>query len=83
MNTQTTTTRKYDIDWLRVLTILIVFIYHSTRLFNLDGWHVKNLTTYPGVEVWEQVLVTWMMPLCFVISGASVFDEAAAARCVT
>jgi glucan biosynthesis protein C len=73
MNTHTVTTRRYDLDWLRVLTILTVFIYHSARFFNLGGWHVKNLITYPGVEVWERVLETWMMPLCFVISGASVF----------
>jgi glucan biosynthesis protein C len=73
MNAQTVTTRRYDLDWLRVLTILTVFIYHSARFFNLGGWHVKNAITYPGVEVWEQILETWMMPLCFVISGASVF----------
>jgi peptidoglycan/LPS O-acetylase OafA/YrhL len=68
-----TTTRKYYLDWLRVAVILTVFIYHSTRFFNLGGWHVKNPTLYWGVEIWEQVLATWMMPLCFVISGASVF----------
>jgi peptidoglycan/LPS O-acetylase OafA/YrhL len=65
--------RRYELDWLRVMVILTVFIYHSARFFNLGDWHVKNLTTYWGVEVWEQVLATWMMPLCFVISGASVF----------
>ncbi len=65
--------RRYDLDWLRVMVILTVFVYHSARFFNLDGWHVKNLTTYWSVEIWEQVLATWMMPLCFVISGASVF----------
>ena len=65
--------RRYHLDWLRVMVILTVFIYHSARFFNLDDWHVKNLTTYWGVEIWEQVLATWMMPMCFVISGASVF----------
>ncbi len=65
--------RRYDLDWLRVMVILTVFVYHSARFFNLDGWHVKNLTTYWSVEIWEQVLATWMMPLCFVVSGASVF----------
>lgn len=38
--------RKYYLDWLRVLAILSVFIYHSTRFFNPGDWHVKNASTY-------------------------------------
>jgi len=37
--------RRYDLDWLRVLGILLVFIYHSTRFFNYGDWHVKNAVT--------------------------------------
>jgi peptidoglycan/LPS O-acetylase OafA/YrhL len=40
--TSTTSQRRYELDWLRVLAILIVFLYHSTRFFNLGDWHVKN-----------------------------------------
>jgi peptidoglycan/LPS O-acetylase OafA/YrhL len=65
--------RRYDLDWLRVMVILAVFLYHSARFFNLDGWHIKNLTLSWRVEIWEQFLATWMMPMCFVISGMSVF----------
>lgn len=68
-----TVQRRFDLDWLRVMVILTVFIYHSARFFNLDGWHVKNPNLFWGVEIWEQVLATWMMPLCFIISGMSVF----------
>ncbi len=68
-----TSQRRYDLDWLRVMVILTVFTFHSARFFNLGGWHIKNATTYWGVELWENLLATWMMPLCFVISGASVF----------
>jgi len=38
--------RLYYLDWLRVLAILTVFVYHSTRFFNLEDWHVKNTVTY-------------------------------------
>jgi peptidoglycan/LPS O-acetylase OafA/YrhL len=55
------------------MVILTVFLYHSTRFFNLGDWHVKNLTLSWRVEIWEQFLATWMMPMCFVISGMSVF----------
>ena len=65
--------RKYYLDWLRVLGILVVFVFHSTRFFNNEDWHVKNLTWYPWLEVWNKFAVTWMMPLMFVISGASLF----------
>lgn len=73
MSTQTTITRRYDIDWLRVLAILTVFIFHSTRFFDTDWWHVKNIYTYDGVDLWITFAANWMMPLIFVISGASTF----------
>jgi hypothetical protein len=56
-----------------VISILTVFIYHSTRFFNLENWHVKNSVTYLWVEVWNAFATNWMMPLIFVISGASIF----------
>ncbi len=65
--------RRFALDWLRVMVILTVFVYHSTRFFNLGGWHVKNAVMYWSVDIGQQVLETFMMPLCFVISGASIF----------
>ena len=65
--------RRYEFDWLRVWAILIVFIYHSTRFFNLGDWHVKNVNTFVWVELWNVFATRWMMPLFFVISGASLF----------
>ncbi len=65
--------RRYDLDWLRVLAILSVFVYHSTRFFNLGDWHVKNAITYNWVEIWNTFASIWLMPFVFVISGASLF----------
>ena len=65
--------RRFDLDWLRVLAILSVFVYHSTRFFNLEDWHVKNPFTYAWVEIPEGFMEIWMMPLIFLISGASIF----------
>jgi peptidoglycan/LPS O-acetylase OafA/YrhL len=73
METKAITTRRYDLDWLRVIGILTVFVYHSGRFFNSEDWHVKNLTTFFAMDVWETILVSWMMPLIFAISGASLF----------
>jgi hypothetical protein len=65
--------RRFEFDWLRVLAILVVFLYHSTRFFNLGDWHVKNVNTYVWVEIWNIFATRWMMPLFFIISGASLF----------
>jgi len=72
MNT-VTPNRRYELDWLRVLAILVVFLYHSTRFFNLGDWHVKNVHTFVWVEIWNVFATRWMMPLFFIISGASLF----------
>jgi len=69
------TPRRYDIDWLRVLAIATVFVFHSLRFFSLEDWHVMNPTTYLGIENFENYIETWMMPLIFIVSGASVFFE--------
>ncbi len=65
--------RRYDLDWLRVLGILLVFVYHSTRFYNVEDWVVKNDIWYPSVEVWNGFATSFMMPLMFAISGASLF----------
>ena len=65
--------RRYDLDWLRVFVILTIFVFHSGRFFDLEEWHVKNPTTYFGMNVWTYFLAGWIMPLVFVISGASIF----------
>src|SRR3990172_556771 len=68
-----TVQRRFDLDWLRVLAILSVFLYHSTRFFNFGDWHVKNPVTHISVQFLESFMEIWMMPLIFLISGASIF----------
>jgi glucan biosynthesis protein C len=68
-----TSNRRYELDWLRILAILIVFLYHSTRFFNLGDWHIKNVNTFVWVEIWHVFATRWLMPLFFIISGASLF----------
>jgi glucan biosynthesis protein C len=65
--------RKYYLDWLRVLTILSIFVYHCSRLFDTDDWSIKNPGTYPALDIWDKFATAWGMPLILLISGASVF----------
>ena len=74
MTIQTNTTpRRHDLDWLRVLAILSVFVFHSFRFFTHEDWHDTNTAHYAIVDVWITFLSNWMMPVIFVISGASVY----------
>jgi glucan biosynthesis protein C len=72
MNTKVST-RNNSLDWLRVLGILFVFVYHSTRLYNVETFIVKNDIWYPPVELWNVFATSFMMPLMFAVSGASLF----------
>ncbi len=65
--------RRFDLDWMRVILILTVFVFHTGRFFDTGGWHVKNATTSPLVQLWTMFLASWMMPMIFIISGASLF----------
>jgi glucans biosynthesis protein C len=73
MNAKPATQRRYDLDWLRVCAVLGVFFFHSLHFFDPGNWSVKNPATYPWVGGLMDVLGLWLMPLIFVISGASIF----------
>ncbi len=66
-------TRYYDIDWLRVLGMAAVFCFHCARFFDFDGWHIKNTLLSSDLTLFVQILVMWMMPLFFVLSGIASF----------
>lgn len=65
--------RLYFIDWLRVLAMLSIFLYHSSKMFDFDEWNIKNAETSLGASVFVEILDLWMMPLFFVLSGAAVY----------
>ena len=65
--------RRYDLDWLRVLAFTGVFFYHCARFFNGSDWHIKNVETSALVDAITGIFELWGMPLIFTISGASIF----------
>jgi peptidoglycan/LPS O-acetylase OafA/YrhL len=74
MNTTSTSpSRRYYLDWLRVIAILAIFVFHCTRLFDTDDWSIKNMTTYPFMDIWNKFAISWGMPLILLISGSSAF----------
>jgi len=64
--------RRHDIDWLRVVAILAIFIYHCARFFDTEGWHLKNAEQSFVVDALRSGLIwMWVMELFFLLSGAS------------
>jgi glucan biosynthesis protein C len=66
-----TSPRRWDIDWLRVLAILGVFLFHAVHPFDATPWHIKNAEQSLVVTlVFVVFLYPWGMPLFFLLSGA-------------
>jgi len=62
--------RRYDVDWLRIIAMLAVFLYHCTRFFDPEGWHLKNPEQSELLFVSMRGLIwTWAMELFFLLSG--------------
>jgi len=61
--------RRYDIDWLRVLVMLTVFLFHCNRFFAGGPWHLRNDTQSMASLVLLSWLEMWFMSLFFLPSG--------------
>ena len=65
--------RYYDIDWLRVLGMFTIFLFHNARFFNEYDWHVKNFELNFGMTVFVAILDHFIMPLFFVLSAIAIY----------
>jgi glucans biosynthesis protein C len=70
---QLKTDRQYFIDWLRVGSMFLLIFYHSGRLFDEPGWHLKNAVGNQGIHIFNRVLDLWQMPMFFLVAGAAVW----------
>lgn len=68
----TPSTRRPDLDFLRVACILLLHLYHSARMFNVDDpWHVKAPVLLPSLNGPMDVLHLVRMPLLMLIAGTA------------
>lgn len=65
--------RRYDIDWLRIFAMIVIFLFHCARFFNNEDWHVKNNQLNFGMSVFVGIIAQWIMPLFFVLSAMSTY----------
>jgi len=68
--------RRYDIDWLRVIAIGLLVIYHVAIAFQPWGGMIGFITAKNfWTDVWfpMSMLNIWRIPLLFYVSGMGVF----------
>lgn len=71
-----TTDRRHDIDWLRVIAIGLLLIYHVAICFQPWGLFIGFITNKePWLELWTPMtlLNIWRIPLLFFVSGMGVY----------
>ncbi len=65
----TGSTRRHDLDWLRVFAILLLVLYHVGMFFVPWDFHFKNAELSESLKIPMYLLSSWRMPLLFFISG--------------
>jgi glucans biosynthesis protein C len=68
--------RRYDIDWVRVIAIGLLLIYHVAIGFQPWGIMIGFITTEkPWMSLWTpmSMLNVWRIPLLFFVSGMGVY----------
>ena len=68
--------RRYDLDWLRVLGVLLLVPFHVALIFVLDPYTIMYIRDSVHNHALAQVtgfIHMWHMPMLFLISGAATY----------
>ena len=66
------TERRYDVDWIRVITIALLIVYHVAIVFQPWGLMIGFMTnTENWLSLWLPMsfLNVWRIPILFFIAG--------------
>ncbi|MCB0476471.1 MAG: acyltransferase family protein, partial [Flavobacteriaceae bacterium] len=62
--------RYYYIDFLRVIAILMMFIFHVNMIFVVENdWHIKDVSSSNVLMELNYWMSAFRMPLLFLVSG--------------
>ena len=64
--------RRYDLDWLRVIAFGLLIFYHIGMFYVTWGWHVKSAYAGPAAEPFMSIVNPWRLALLFFISGVAI-----------
>ncbi|KAM3092860.1 acyltransferase family protein [Phormidesmis sp. 146-12] len=66
--------RRYDLDWLRVLAVLLLVYFHAAAVFyrgELGEFYIQNDPFSPALTAFIFFVHQWHMPLFFLLSGSA------------
>ncbi|CAK6689376.1 Glucans biosynthesis protein C [Synechococcus sp. CBW1107] len=66
--------RSLDLDWLRLLAVLLLIPFHSAAVFyegELGRFYVADAQSSAGLSVFIEFVHQWHMPLFFFLAGAA------------
>ncbi len=69
---QAADSRRYDLDWLRVIAFGLLIFYHIGMFYVTWGWHVKSAYAGPAAEPFMSIVNPWRLALLFFISGVAI-----------
>ncbi|WP_417484747.1 acyltransferase family protein [Maricaulis salignorans] len=67
-----TKTRRYDLDWLRIIVFGLLIFYHIGMFFNTEDWHAKSGHMNGAMEPLMWLSSPWRLPMLFFISGVAI-----------
>lgn len=75
MNNDKKTVRKYYLDNIRWITVVIVVLYHVLYMYNAEGvlggvGQITKLSTQP-YDIFQYLVYPWFMPVLFIVAGIS------------
>jgi glucans biosynthesis protein C len=62
--------RLYFLDWLRIIALMVLILYHVGMYYVRWDFHVKSPFAGAGLEPWMKLSEPWRMDLLFMVSGA-------------
>lgn len=66
-------TRRTDLDWLRVLATYLLFVFHVSKVFDpAPFYHIRNADTSMVMLILCGFIGLWHMPLFFLLAGWSI-----------
>ena len=72
LSTELSGRRRADIAWLRILAVLLLFPFHTARVFDIwEEFYVKNDQLSTALTYFIAFMEPWHMPLLFLLAGAA------------
>ena len=66
--------RRYEIDWIRNISILMLFVYHTCAIFCIFGdFYIVSQEKNLFANLFIILLFVWYMPMLFFLAGASTY----------